>query len=174
LGVGAKVPDDDLDMFGLKRKSNTSNDKLLEQLLGKKAAKGHQASKSRAQKEGTQSGSKVAADGRGKPEPVPSDDDEEEGRASMIKSKSGKKRKRPLESEVLEVSSADNMERDDATEGNANGRQDARGAEQKDAESSDRDAPAPSRRKSKSARTGGSYLDQLLEEKARKKKKKSS
>jgi len=169
LGVGAKVPDNDLDMFGLKRKSNTSNDKLLEQLLGKKSAKGHQASKARAQKEGPQPGSRDV-DGKDRPEPVVlSEDEEEEGRASMFGSKTKKRRKRQPDALPAEEVPMTTEQEEDRVEEHS-----IEATTLSEPESTEADAPQPMKRKAKSTRKGGSYMDQLLEEKARKKKKKSS
>ncbi|GAB7339601.1 hypothetical protein MBLNU457_6199t1 [Dothideomycetes sp. NU457] len=158
LGVGAKVPEDELDAFGLKRKSTTSGDKLLEQLLGKKAAHGHRASKARVQRDVPQQNNKA-------PTQDAVSEDEEEGRASMIKSKASRKRERkpvnepqPEENTANEESARD-FEPDIEPPATKMVKEDSDEAEQ-------------SSRSAKSKRKGMSYMDQLLEEKARKKKKK--
>ena len=156
--MGAKVPEDELDAFGLKRKSTSSGDKLLEQLLGKKAAKGHQASKARVQKETLQPDTK-------KPALDAVSEDEEEGRASMIKSKASRKRKRkPVkEPQPEEAAVGEEPAHDDEAD---------RVLPTSKAVKDDSDEPEQSSRSAKSKRRGMSYMDQLLEEKARKKKKK--
>jgi len=144
-------------MFGLKRKSTSSGDKLLEQLLGKKAAKGHQASKARVEKETLRPEVK-------KPSHDPGSEDEEEGRASMIKSKTSRKRKRnPVEESQPEVSAGDEEPAYDVESQTVLPVGKVVNDSEKEEQSS---------RSAKSKRRGMSYMDQLLEEKARKKKKK--
>jgi len=156
--VGAKVPEDELDAFGLKRKSTSSVDKLLEQLLGKKAAKGHQASKARVQKETPRQDIKDPAHDA-------VSEDEEEGRASMIKSKASRKRKRkPVEEPQSEETAVDEEPAHDVEADTV--------LPTSKAVKDDSDEPEQSNRSAQSKRRGMSYMDQLLEEKARKKKKK--
>ncbi|KAI4722732.1 hypothetical protein E4T48_00957 [Aureobasidium sp. EXF-10727] len=142
LGVGASAPDPDQDPL-LKQRSGANYDRLLEQLLGKKAARGHRAT-SKPQPTQTKSTLQKTASNQ-----VDADEDDiEEGRATMVASNSALKRKGPSRSSTR---STGTMSQD-----------------QKKAEpsSDDDEDTRPSKKRS------GTYLDQLLAEKASKKKKK--
>ncbi|KAG9551875.1 hypothetical protein KCU77_g19262, partial [Aureobasidium melanogenum] len=143
LGVGATAPDADQDSL-LKKRSGANYDRLLEQLLGKKAARGHRATSKPQPAQKTPAPQKTTADQVGADE----DDDEEEGRATMVASSSVKKRKGPAHSSTNKTASTSEKQHT---------------AEQS---SDDDDDPRPSKKRS------GTYLDQLLAEKASKKKKK--
>ncbi|KAG9677989.1 hypothetical protein KCU95_g16007, partial [Aureobasidium melanogenum] len=142
LGVGATAPDADQDSL-LKKRSGANYDRLLEQLLGKKAARGHRATSKPQPAQKTPAPQKTTADQVGADE-----DDDEEGRATMVASNSTKKRKGPPQSSTNKTASTS---------------QNQHKAEQL---SDDDDDPRPSKKRS------GTYLDQLLAEKASKKKRK--
>ncbi|KAF2133328.1 hypothetical protein P153DRAFT_274312, partial [Dothidotthia symphoricarpi CBS 119687] len=89
LGVGGILPKDIAD-GSFTRRLPTSNDKLLEQLIGKKRAKAHIAAKLEAARPNAK------PQKFGKPDPVKKEEseDEEEGRSSAFKSRrSGPKKK---------------------------------------------------------------------------------
>ncbi|KAF2803871.1 uncharacterized protein BDZ99DRAFT_575926 [Mytilinidion resinicola] len=90
LGVGAPIPKDIAD-GSFKRKNLSSNDKLLTQLLGNKAAKAHLKSK-QASKHAAPTQKLTSKPVKGLPRQEDSED-EEEGRSSMFKSKRHKPRK---------------------------------------------------------------------------------
>lgn len=142
LGVGAKIAPEDLDMFGLRRKTTAaSNDALLEQIMGRKAAKGHKASKARPD-DRSRVGQETQAKGGRVIATTQDSGDEEEGRAAMFKSKTSAKGKRRVQKA-------------------AESGEDARS----DSEEEERRGPK------RKTTVGGSYLDQLLADKAHKKKK---
>ncbi|KAF2718857.1 hypothetical protein K431DRAFT_287316 [Polychaeton citri CBS 116435] len=167
-GIGAVVRDDDDGQIGgLRRKKVPSNDKLLEQLLGKKAANAHRKRQdagrstlsAKSQGQGSSQGMLPQAP-RGR-QGGESDEDEEGGRTTSFKSK-----KAPHA-----VKSAPTMIREDDDA--------AAVAEDPDM------AVAPKRKASRSLsqseeevkpakKKHGSYLDELLAQKARKKKKKKA
>ncbi|KAF2852150.1 hypothetical protein T440DRAFT_497730 [Plenodomus tracheiphilus IPT5] len=88
LGVGSILPKDIAD-GSFTRRIPTSNDKLLVQLLGAKKAKAHIAS----QREAARPNASAKAQQYGKPMPVKKveSDEEEEGRAATFKSKRSKR-----------------------------------------------------------------------------------
>ncbi|CAD0096076.1 unnamed protein product [Aureobasidium vineae] len=142
LGVGASAPDTDQDPL-LKQRSGANYDRLLEQLLGKKAARGHRAT-SKPQPTQTKPISQKNASNQ-----VDADeDDDEESRATMVASNSALKRKGPSRSTIRNTGTTSQDQK-------------------KTEPSSDDDADTrPSKKRS------GTYLDQLLAEKASKKKRK--
>ncbi|KAH4350062.1 hypothetical protein HBI56_109420 [Parastagonospora nodorum] len=83
LGVGGVLPKEIAD-GSFTRRTITSNDKLLEQLIGKKKAKAHIAAKLQAERSGAQPQSRPGKREVAKKE---ESDDEEEGRAATFKSK---------------------------------------------------------------------------------------
>ncbi|KAF2226576.1 hypothetical protein BDZ85DRAFT_256394 [Elsinoe ampelina] len=148
LGVGAKAPEEDMG-FGLRRKQPTSNDNLLEQIMGKKAAKEHQA-KVAAQKASKSQANPSAVPDRKQAVPVAVEEDsEEEGRASRFTSKASRKRAR-LEDALGDGAGSDGSEGE--------------------AEESQRGGSGKARKQSRGAK-GTSYLDQILAEKSKKKQK---
>ncbi|KAH7400598.1 hypothetical protein DE146DRAFT_611501 [Phaeosphaeria sp. MPI-PUGE-AT-0046c] len=172
LGVGGILPKDVADGTFMRR-STTSNDKLLEQLIGKKRAKAHLAAKQQTERAGSQ---QVPKPGR---RPVPKkeeSDDEEEGRAATFKSKRrkvGQSKKAPSSEDEVNDGAADHPTVEDPEEG----------LEQENApkilddvdEGSD---AAPVKAKPKSLPSRGrakptSYLDEILAERSKKKKNKS-
>ncbi|KAF4552315.1 Hypothetical protein D9617_10g072960 [Elsinoe fawcettii] len=150
LGVGAKAPDDDVG-FGLKRRQPTTDDKLLEQIMGKKAAKEHRA-KMAAQK-ASQSQAAVQASGGGKGVKLPVadvDSEEEQGRASAFRSKGSRKRMRTEESPI-----------------------DAGNADESSIEAKASQRSGGGKASKEKSSKPLSYLDQILAEKSRKKREKS-
>jgi len=159
----------------LKRRELSSNDKLLQQLIGKKAARAHMAAKQQAGKQNPSApNSGIKFD-----KPVPKkeeSEDEEEGRAAAFKSK--KKRKVitivPEQQESQEVDS-DGANRathpavttEEKTSEIAGDRKRPKPSKDNDSES---DAESRPRTKPKS----GSYLDEILAQRSKKKKNKKN
>ncbi|KEQ70564.1 hypothetical protein M436DRAFT_14949, partial [Aureobasidium namibiae CBS 147.97] len=144
LGLGATAPDAHQDPL-LKQRHGANYDRLLEQLLGKKAARGHRATSKPQPGQKTPASQKSTLD-----QPAVDDDhdDDDEGRAAMVASNSALKRKGPSQSSARK--SGTTSQKQDETE----------------PLSDDDDDPRPSKKRS------GTYLDQLLAEKASKKKRK--
>lgn len=161
--MGAIAPESEAD--GLIKRRGPSNQRLLEQLLGKKAAKGHIASaKAPNRSSNTQS---AAQTGKlsGQALIAEDSDDEEEGRASMVASKSARGTKRaPVLKKQADNSEHANVE--DAGRAVENETVEAIAVTQPRAASTDEDEVKPTKKRAVS------YLDQLLAEKASKKKKK--
>ena len=163
-GVGV-VPKGDSE-FAIPTRNSASKDKLLEQLIGKKAAN----AKRREDAHKSMSASKHAA-----PKPMVKDvkkvtaeedsDSDEEGRAAAFTSKKASKPRMQAPA-VGEVSDAVNVGVENDVlppvkwKHRDYGEQDAGGASEK---------PRPSKRQG-----GGSYLDELLAKKAKKSKKKKT
>lgn len=159
LGIGGRIPKDIQD-GSFTRRTLTSNDKLLQQLMGKKAAKAHVAARQKPQE-------------AGKPkklfEPAPKkeeSEDEEEGRAATFKSKRRKitkspkvEDKEPLSEQTPGAEIPLRPAGTDDTEATTTAK-----AAPKDSDAEE--APAKSKPK------GGSYLDELLAERSKKKKNK--
>jgi hypothetical protein len=143
LGLGASAPDADQDPL-LKKRHGANYDRLLEQLLGKKGARGHRATSKPQPGQNIPASQKTSSDKPG----VDDDDDDEEGRATMVASNSALKRKGQSQSSTRKT-------------GNTSQSQPEAGPV-----SDDDDDPRPSKKRS------GTYLDQLLAEKASKKKRK--
>ncbi|KAL1305618.1 hypothetical protein AAFC00_007219 [Neodothiora populina] len=156
LGVGAILPDSDQD--SLVKRRGPSNQKLLEQLLGKKAANKHIASKTPNRFAKVQSTTAQATKGAS----ADDDNDEEEGRASMVASK----RKRPGQKPQMTNVKPDVKDGADDKEETQTGKDGGKSSTPARADSSEEEDARPGKRR------GGSYLDQLLAEKANKKKKK--
>lgn len=99
LGVGHAVPKDILD-GSFTRRAPTSNDKLLEQLIGKKRAKAHLAAKQEAERASARQ--QPAWQQQQKPvvQVVDSSDDDEESRAATIASRGEAERQGQAEVEV--------------------------------------------------------------------------
>lgn len=153
--MGAIAPENELDAI-IKRRG-PSNQRLLEQLLGKKAAKGHIASKAANSRNNEQQATKNAPS-----RAVEEDsDDEEQGRASMVASKSARRKQQPPP-----VPNKQNTPREESqAESDTVQFEKARSSLPKH-DSSEEENPRPTKKRP------ASYLDQLLAEKANKKKKK--
>ncbi|KAH8732466.1 hypothetical protein GQ44DRAFT_183149 [Phaeosphaeriaceae sp. PMI808] len=168
LGFGGIRPKDIEDGSFTKR-THTSDHKLLAQLIGNKRAKVHIAAKQQAERFGTQPQPK---NGRGTTVKKDESDDEEEGRAVIFKSKR-RRTNRPAPNAV-----EDEEKKEDETSAPQE-----EGAEKKEPivipiQDGVNDQPAskklskqiPSRSKAKPT----SYLDELLDERSKKKKSKNA
>lgn len=170
LGVGGILPKDIAD-GSFTKKNTISNDKLLEQLIGKKRAKAHLANKQQAERAGPQQPPKT---GR---RPVPKkeeSDDEEEGRAATFKSKKRKVAQPKQAAASDEEAGGDENAADAHITEDPKEQETERKAPEEDEDS---DVP-PAKTKPKSLPSRGrakptSYLDELLAERSKKKKNKS-
>ena len=89
LGVGGYLPKDIAD-GSFTRRAPTSNDKLLEQLIGKKRAKAHMAAKQEAERAAArEQPQQFHPLGRPAPAKKEESDDEEEGRAATFNPRGG-------------------------------------------------------------------------------------
>ncbi|GAB7356455.1 hypothetical protein MBLNU459_g7222t1 [Dothideomycetes sp. NU459] len=170
FGVGIDLPSSDHDSL-TRRRTVGPNERLLEQLLGKKAASRHMAS-SKAPRpqpsEAQQLGQALSKEA--------SESDEEEGRASMLASTSSRSRARLAAKQAksvalsADVEDAETKDRPPGTsqDGTTQPTSVAPTPDQlaRDASASDDEDRKPTKKR------GASYLDQLLAEKAEKKKKK--
>ncbi|KAF2000048.1 hypothetical protein P154DRAFT_466620 [Amniculicola lignicola CBS 123094] len=166
IGVGGVIPKNIKD-GSFTRRTLTSNDKLLQNLIGRKAAKAHISAK-QLKKE------PVQQQKFGKPtiSKVDESEDEEEGRAAAFKSKRRKTAKKPS----IPIDTEDPEDGDDAT------------AMDTGQDTEENILPEPSLQKpspdtggdsyeepkdsyQQSKRKTGSYLDEILAERAKKKKK---
>lgn len=168
LGIGGKIPKDIQD-GSFTRRSLTSNDKLLEQMIGKKAARAHIASKKAPQT--------ASQPGKFGKQPRTSareeSEDEEEGRAAAFKSKRRKKSKGTAaeatedageaQEELIKSTPSADPDIEDVTE------EAGLGATKKIPKVVEDDEPTSQKQSSKP----GSYLDEILAERSKKKKKKS-
>ncbi|KAF2016273.1 hypothetical protein BU24DRAFT_462446 [Aaosphaeria arxii CBS 175.79] len=158
LGVGGKIPKDVAD-GSFTRRTLTSNDKLLQQLMGKRAAKAHIAAKQapktnlNAQKNPARYLKKEDSE------------DEDEGRAAHFKSKRSKTI--PVSSETPDAN-----ELSEGVTSPAN----QTVAQQDDRATSDDDVEAlkPKPKSRKAVSRPGSYLDEILNQRSKKKNKKST
>jgi len=150
--MGAKA-DDDID-FAMKSKSRSSNHKLLEQMLGRKAAQGHRAAKARPE---ARSGVQQRSANEPQVRTLVESEDEEEGRAGMIKSKSAKNGRR----QAAPSSTSPPKPPTDRTRAEVSARKRSASPEEEDREP---------RNVQKGKRKGGSYLDEILAQKSKKKK----
>lgn len=138
LGLGASAPDQDQDLLSRKR-TTASNHRLLEQLLGKKAANGHRPM-SKPQPAQKTPPTQNTTDQTN----VNDEDDDEEGRATMVASNSALKRKTAVSAKTRKAPATSHA----------------------DPSSDDEEDSRPTKKRA------GTYLDQLLAEKASKKKRK--
>jgi len=171
LGSKRKAKDEGLPDGVFKRNKLASNDRLLEQLLGKKAVQARK--KSLQSSSAGRSGYGVQQHGVAKPwstTTVPrkrdaESEDEEEGRAAAFKSK--KVKAKPANREETERDVAPRLDGDDKGEQESSGvaREDEATAAMPDRQS-DSEEIRPAKK------GAGSYLDELLSQKATKGKKK--
>jgi hypothetical protein len=171
LGVGGILPKDVADGSFTKR-NTISNDKLLEQLIGKKKAKAHLANKQQAERAGPQQAPKT---GR-RPAPKKEEsDDEEEGRAATFKSK----RRKVVQPKQVDVNDEEAGSDGDAVDAPDTAETKEQGIESRLPQENDEDSDVPTAKaKPKSLPSRGrakptSYLDELLAERSKKKKNKS-
>lgn len=175
LGVGSILPKDIVD-GSFTRRIPTSNDKLLEQLLGKKKAKAHLA----AQQEAARPNAKAQKYGKLAPVSKQESDDEEDGRAAAFQSKRFKRDQVPKK-KVQSVESDDEDEEERAKRVGKTGGDEVPEEEaqidteppKEDAEVDDdvvaeKTAPRKSRAKPKS------FLDEILAERSKKASRKKS
>lgn len=174
MGVGGILPKDIAD-GSFTRRIPTSNDKLLEQLIGKKKAKAHLAAKQEAARPNAK------PQGQRRP-PVKKEDsdDEEEGRAAAFKSKKRKADgKQPVAMRAEDSDDEDEETRAArlASNGNAEAKENVatttfevedQPAADEEVEVSQVSKKIPSRGKTKPT----SFLDEILAERSKKKKNK--
>lgn len=164
LGVGHAVPKDIADGT-FTRRAPTSNDKLLEQLLGKKRAKAHLAAKQEA----------VRASARQQPawqqqqKPVvqkdEESDDDDESRAATLAA-TGRRGEKPMPVPKSKITESKSVESTKETV--TAGVQDAPQQDAHDPSDDDIDLK-PKKRAKKSRAKPTSYLDELLAERSKKK-----
>jgi hypothetical protein len=165
LGVGGILPKDVADGTFTRRTIGT-NDKLLEQLIGKKKAKAHIAAKQHAERLGAQPQPKQGRQVAKKEE----SEDEEEGRAATFKSK----RRRVAKPKPDPVSADDGDEEAKLLVAAEEEEQKETPTPQEDDDLSD-SGPTAAKPRSKNNRGRAkptSYLDELLAERSKKKNKK--
>ncbi|KAF2819075.1 hypothetical protein CC86DRAFT_450292 [Ophiobolus disseminans] len=172
LGVGGIVPKD-MEDGKFTRRNITSDDKLLAQLIGKKKAKAHIATKQHTARLGTQQQPKHGRQAAAKKE---DSEDEDEGRAAAFTSK---KRK------TVKAKPASTTEETGENEQGPPG-QDDNGTEQvveevdpdrpgaKEQVEEDQSVAKPKSIPSRGRTKPKSYLDELLAERSKKKNKKGS
>jgi len=163
IGSAAQKDDSGLPEGAFKRRNPGANDKLLDSLLGKKAANAHRKAQALAKSATAQplSAPKPVAKETSKRPAQDSDSDDEGGRAAAFKSKRSKPSKpQPKMSEEAAEDDADAHAADDEIAVNETG-----------------PSFEPPQEASTASKTGGrkrpaSYLDELLGQKANKKNKK--
>lgn len=164
-GIGSAVQKDDsgLPEGAFKRRNPGANDKLLDSLLGKKAANAHRKAQALAKSATAQpqAAPKPLVKETSKRPAQDSDSDDEGGRAAAFKSK----RPRPSKPQPKIA--------EEATENDI----DARAADEEVKTNVTEPSPEPLQETSTASKTGGrkrpaSYLDELLGQKANKKSKK--
>ncbi|KAF2191106.1 hypothetical protein K469DRAFT_558170 [Zopfia rhizophila CBS 207.26] len=160
LGIGVLVPKN-IEDGSFTRRAPTSNDRVLETLVGRKAAKAHIASK-QAPKQNAQS-QKVGCRPLAKRTKAEESEDEEEGRAAAFRSKRQKMNKVPSSKSLADVDGERAEQQDTEL------LEDPRSLADTKSESNMRRDAADSRRQVPKL---GSYLDEVLAERAKKKKKK--
>jgi hypothetical protein len=164
--VGSAIPKDIAD-GSFTRRAPTSNDKLLEQLIGKKRAKAHLAAKQEAERASARQ--QPTWQQKKEEKKVEESEDEEEGRAATITSKrqrkdgvKGASKEKRAEEKVAAEVVVDKASK--AEEGEA--------VASKDISDDDIDLK-PKKRVKKSRAKPTSFLDELLAERSKKKKGKS-
>ncbi|KAF2843709.1 hypothetical protein M501DRAFT_1013047 [Patellaria atrata CBS 101060] len=153
LGAGAPIPKDDATQ---KRTQLSSNDKLRQQLLGKRAARSSQISKQHGRSNTLRNHANLPGKNSSRQVQYEKDEDEEGGRTSAIKSKARKKVKgstsviKPPENSSLGTPAVKNLEIDN--------------------DSSSDSAMRSTVTKLKTSKI--SFLDEILAEKSKKRKRK--
>ncbi|GAB1741016.1 hypothetical protein NU219Hw_g6268t1 [Hortaea werneckii] len=168
IGSKRKAEEEGLPDGALRRKKLASNDKLLEQILGKKAAQ--QKKKQDAGKNSIKASlpAKQTPAQPPKPQQPDSEEEEEEGRAAAFKSKKRKANPpvpRPADPPIRDAGTQERADPEEETQKSHNAAHDA---EPQLANEKDTDDERPAKRKT------GSYLDELLSQKASKKSKKKN
>lgn len=174
LGVGSIIPKDIAD-GSFTRRAPTTNDKLLEQLLGKKRAKAHIAAKQEAERASARQ--QPTWQQKKEEKKTQESDDEEESRTELLKSKRG----RPNERQAGSKSKAKDVEieKPRSTVGQKGAdeelKEDAATANQDQQEETKQESDddidlKPKKRVKKSRAKPTSYLDEILAERSKKKK----
>jgi hypothetical protein len=169
FGVGAAVPKE-IENGTFTRRVPGSDDKLLQQLIGKKRAKAHLDAKHAKKNGATQLGQKPV-----KPQAPPKkeeSEDEEEGRASAFKSKKRtitKSKPVALNDVATDDGTVDDQPAAIATPNASKGNDVQSEGDESDVDVRPKKVPKFGSQKSKPV----SYLDQLLAEKSKKKKNKT-
>ncbi|KZM27037.1 uncharacterized protein EKO05_0005023 [Ascochyta rabiei] len=179
LGVGSAIPKDVAD-GSFTRRAPTSNDKLLEQLIGKKRAKAHLAAKQEAERASARQ--QPTWQQKKEEKKIEESEDEEEGRAAMITSKRQKTQQQQQKKKKNKPIVAVPKEEEDEVMGGLDGelKEDAVAVtqdeqqESKKEESDDDVDLKPKKRVKKSRTKPTSYLDELLAERSKKKKGKGT
>merc|ERR1712070_621968 len=163
-GIGSKrtAEDEGLPDGALRRKKLASNDKLLEQILGKKSAQ--QKKKQDANKNSIKASlpAKQVPVQPTRPQEPDSEEEEEEGRAAAFKSKKRKANPpmpRSADSPARDVGAQTSSKQEEGTRDN---RDAVHAAEPQPTKDEDSEDERPPKRKT------GSYLDELLSQKASK------
>jgi hypothetical protein len=178
IGVGGIVPKD-IEDGSFTGRIRTSDDKLLQQLIGKKKAKAHITAKQEAAR--PNAAGKVQRYGKPAAKKEESDDDEE-GRAATFKSKRQKKKEKQEPKKVdsddedeetrakrLEGSAAQEKEEVPKYEVTAEAQADVQPVKKEDDdEEAEATQPAPKKARTKPK----SFLDEILAERSKKKSKK--
>ncbi|KAF1365434.1 hypothetical protein EJ07DRAFT_55022, partial [Lizonia empirigonia] len=175
LGVGSVIPKDIAD-GSFTRRAPTTNDKLLEQLLGKKRAKAHIAAKQEAERASARQ--QPTWQQKKEEKKTQESDDEEESRTELLKSKRG----RPNERQASSKSKAKDVEveKPRSTVGQTGAdeglKEDAATANQDQQEETKQESDddidlKPKKRVKKSRAKPTSYLDEILAERNKKKGK---
>ncbi|KAI6896957.1 hypothetical protein KC318_g9346 [Hortaea werneckii] len=169
IGSKRKAEDEGVPDGALRRKKLGSNDKLLEQILGKKAAQ--QKKKQDASKNSLKASlpAKQMPAQPTKPQQPDSEEEEEEGRAAAFKSKKRKANPpvtRPAEPPIRDATAQERTNTEQGMQKSHSAAHEA--AEPPSANEKDTDDERPAKRKT------GSYLDELLNQKASKKSKKKN
>ncbi|KAF1932657.1 uncharacterized protein M421DRAFT_416277 [Didymella exigua CBS 183.55] len=169
LGVGHAVPKDIAD-GSFTRRAPTSNDKLLEQLIGKKRAKAHLAAKQEAERASARQ--QPAWQNQQKPivQGAEESEDEEESRAATIASRGKRNDKAKPQPKSKSVESKKKNEGTGPVEADDESNDAARSKEQPKDDSDDDIDLKPKKRVKKSRAKPTSYLDELLAERSKKKK----
>lgn len=170
IGLGGVLPKD-VEDGSFTRRIPTSDDKLLQQLIGKKKAKAHIAAKQQAARPGAAAKAQQYSKPAAKKE---ASDDEDEGRAATFKSR---RQKKDEASKVVDSDDEDEETRAKRLAAGANQKEnvvtDAPADDkpsQKEEEDQEPDVAQPA---SKKARTKPkSFLDEILAERSKKKNKK--
>lgn len=166
-GVGSKVATDELDEFGLLRGKRVSNDKLLEQLMGKKGAAAKRKQDAlKKQPNGIDQVNKPQAmthqlKREGK-RPAESDDEDEHGRAAAFKSRRPRHNSTELDQDAQQAEGGEEESQD------THATNESQMSPNKEGNTVQRPAETPGRK-----RKPTSYLDELLNKNSRKKNKSS-
>lgn len=164
--MGSAIPKDIAD-GSFTRRAPTSNDKLLEQLIGKKRAKAHLAAKQETERASARQ--QPTWQQKKEEKKVEESEDEEEGRAATIASK--RQRKDGVKSASKEKR-ADEKVAAEAAVDEASKAEEGEAVASKDMSDDDIDLK-PKKRVKKSRAKPTSFLDELLAERSKKKKGKA-